>query len=119
MAKKRKSRRAWPSKAICRDCGHAEPHFRFEFHKASPPRCQRCGGLLERSIHLRWAKSAESPATNLHGKPQSSPKAKVSPKATEANPTGTVAPGLVLDAAVAISRGRYSLRAHAKEAGKR
>jgi uncharacterized paraquat-inducible protein A len=36
-----------PAASACRDCGLAARVPRFEFFKASKPRCVACGGLLE------------------------------------------------------------------------
>ena len=32
----------------CRDCGAVQACRKFDFHRAAPPRCNACGGMLDR-----------------------------------------------------------------------
>lgn len=128
MRKNNKKRRLPKPLSHCRDCGATERIAKFLFFRPAPPRCTKCGGLMERAIHLNWAKKAESPVSNLLGSPRQSTPSKADSTAryraetseqTKDSPTGNiVAAGLVLSAAAAITvRGHYSLIDHAKEAG--
>ena len=48
-----KSRCAFRCVGICRDCGTQRPVLPREFLHASPPRCYRCGGMLDK----KWIRS--------------------------------------------------------------
>lgn len=46
--RKRKNKPPMRQKTVyfCRDCKAQSQHWRYEFRRASPPRCGNCGGTL-------------------------------------------------------------------------
>lgn len=49
MSRKRKrdNQPRKPALSKCRDCGTEQTVARWLYFRAAPPRCQRCGGLLD------------------------------------------------------------------------
>lgn len=60
--KKTKTVKKGPLAYFCRSCGHSQKHFKFEFYRATAPRCTCCGGSLDRaSVHFAERRLCREP----------------------------------------------------------
>jgi len=57
-----------PNTYVCRDCGHEQPHYRYEFFRAADPRCRHCGGLLDHIKDARLAHECNDSQESLVGR---------------------------------------------------